>query len=416
MKKCAALYFVISLFLISCMQYASDSDADVRVTLPGNPGSRAAQYTSNDISSYEVIITNEGGEPTAKTGAPGETIYFERVSVGQITVDVFALDESDYVGAHGSTTATVKKDQTTDVNIAASLLYKSDFFISGEDGAWLAQYSAYFKKDAKFKSYRNDVQFSASATDGTSVRLVNSDIPYVYVNSIEPFAINSSNSNTALKFSAKASEPTTVNFYFQDTEHEPLGIVRQCELGTGFNEYTIPIPARQETLGGDVTSDPVSWRGILRAAVSSGNGTVTIQKPELDANAASTSGLNPTCYPPNTAGVKVSEGNETSYYSFTFSDTQAYGGLCGLYTEPSRIPTNASISGTSTAENVTITFYLYTLKNGIQQIGSSTTTANGFYFSFEPDIEMFADNYEFAAVLFRVSKPMTVQITDFSFS
>lgn len=415
MKKFTVSFFVISLFLMSCMQHASDPDADVRVTLPGNSDSRAAQYTLSDISSYEVIITNEDGEPTAKTGAPGETIYFERISVGQITVDVFALDESDYAGAHGSTTATVKKDETTDVNIAASLLYKSDFFISGEDGAWFAQYSAYFKKDAKFKSYRNDVEFSASATDGTSVRLVNSDIPYVYVNDITKYSVNSS--NTALKFSAKASEPTAVNFYFQDTEHEPLGIVRQCELGTDFNEYTIHIPVRQKTSGGGVTSDPVSWRGILRAAVSSGNGTVTIQKPELDASAASDSEWNPTCYPPNTAGVKVSEDNETSYYSFTFSDTQAYGGLCGLYTEPSGIPTNASISGgPSTAENVTITFYLYTLKNGIQEIGITTTTANGFYFSFIPDIEMFADNYEFAAVLFRVSEPTTVQITDFSFS
>ncbi|MGN0739492.1 MAG: hypothetical protein ACI4LX_04905 [Treponema sp.] len=408
-KCCLNFLFLISVLFTSCnMQNVAESGASLKVALPpGNSAKTAVQYTADDIAQYEVVITNEYNKSFVKTGKPGETVSFERVLAGNYTVDVFALDVSGYTGARGSASATVKENETCNVAIPASLLYKSDFFISGADGVWLNNYADYFI-NSNYKSYRNDVDFSVTAetsdtaatSSSTSVRLTNGNIPYIYVNALntKDNIIDLYAQKTSISFSAKASVPSTVNFYFQDTKHEPVGVVFQAELTTDFNEYEMSLPAR--------TSAPDSgWSGTLRAVVTSGNGTVTIKNPSILYGDSDTACY--TCYPPDTKGVKLSIIDST-VHTFEFTDTTAYGGLVGF--DPAS--TKYEIVVDSTEDNVSITFYRYTLGGGIEELGSgvvSQTETATFAYETDPAVQT-ADDYEFSAVLFKVNKPMTISI------
>ena len=420
-KYCLNFLFLISVLFVSCnMQNVSDSGSSLKVALPGKSEKAAVKYTADDIKQYEVVITNEYGKSFVKTGVPGETVSFEHVLTGKYDIDVFALDVSGYTGAKGSVSATVKENETCNVAISASLLYKSDFFISGEDGAWLSNYSDYFY-NSRFKNYKNDVDFSVSegtlSTGGTisetSVTLKNGNIPYIYVNALDTknSPIFGSEQVTSVSFEAKSSVPSTVNFYFQDIDHEPIGVVLQAELTNEFKKYEMLIPPRM-SLGRSF------WSGTLRAGVTSGNGTVTIKNPFVTNNASGNTAAY-TCYPPDTKGVKtyLTEDRGSYYHTFEFTDTSAYGGLVGhvFYNSTYQGFNNSYVLNVkSSEENVIITFYLYTLGGGIQELGSGQIVEgdNSEYctFIFEPDPPVTASDYEFTAVLFKVNKPTIITI------
>ena len=425
-KYCLNFLFLISVLFVSCnMQNVSDSGASLKVALPGKSEKAAVKYTADDIKQYEVVITNEYGKSFVKTGVPGETVSFEHVLTGKYDIDVFALDESGYTGARGSVSASVKENETCNVAITASLLYRSDFFISGADGVWLSNHSDYFI-NSTFKNYRNDVDFSVTTENSTSeaeapaielipvtsVRLTNGNIPYIYVNALDTknSPIIGIEQVTSVSFEAKSSVPSTVNFYFQDIDHEPIGVVLQAELTNEFKKYEMLIPPR-------TSLERSLWSGTLRAGVTSGNGTVTIKNPFVTNNASGNTAAY-TCYPPDTKGVKTYL-TKDYYHTFEFTDTSAYGGLVGhvFYNSTNQeVNNNYELNVKSSEENVIITFYLYTLGGGIQELGSGQIVEgdNSEYctFIFEPDPlpAVTASDYEFTAVLFKVNKPTIITI------
>lgn len=425
-KYCLNFLFLISVLFVSCnMQNVSDSGASLKVALPGKSEKAAVKYTADDIKQYEVVITNEYGKSFVKTGVPGETVSFEHVLTGKYDIDVFALDVSGYTGARGSVSASVKENETCNVAITASLLYRSDFFISGADGVWLSNHSDYFI-NSTFKNYRNDVDFSVTTENSTSeaeapaielipvtsVRLTNGNIPYIYVNALDTknSPIIGIEQVTSVSFEAKSSVPSTVNFYFQDIDHEPIGVVLQAELTNEFKKYEMLIPPR-------TSLERSLWSGTLRAGVTSGNGTVTIKNPFVTNNASGNTAAY-TCYPPDTKGVKTYL-TKDYYHTFEFTDTSAYGGLVGhvFYNSTNQeVNNNYELNVKSSEENVIITFYLYTLGGGIQELGSGQIVEgdNSEYctFIFEPDPlpAVTASDYEFTAVLFKVNKPTIITI------
>lgn len=425
-KSLFSVLFAFSILFASCnMQNVSDSGASLKVALPGKSEKAAVKYTADDIKQYEVVITNEYGKSFVKTGVPGETVSFEHVLTGKYDIDVFALDVSGYTGARGSVSASVKENETCNVAITASLLYRSDFFISGADGVWLSNHSDYFI-NSTFKNYRNDVDFSVTTENSTSeaeapaielipvtsVRLTNGNIPYIYVNALDTknSPINGYDQVTSVSFEAKSSVPSTVNFYFQDIDHEPIGVVLQAELTNEFKKYEMFIPAR-------IGLEQSFWSGTLRAGVTSGNGTVTIKNPFVT-NDASGNPAAYTCYPPDTKGVKTYL-TKDYYHTFEFTDTSAYGGLVGhvFYNSSTQEVNNRYVLNVkSSEENVIITFYLYTLGGGIQELGSGQIVegVNSEYgtFTFTPDPRpaVTASDYEFTAVLFKVNKPTIITI------
>ena len=424
-KYCLNFLFLISVLFVSCnMQNVSDSGASLKVALPGKSEKAAVKYTADDIKQYEVVITNEYGKSFVKTGVPGETVSFEHVLTGKYDIDVFALDVSGYTGARGSVSASVKENETCNVAITASLLYRSDFFISGADGVWLSNHSDYFI-NSTFKNYRNDVDFSVTTENSTSeapaielipvtsVRLTNGNIPYIYVNALDTknSPIIGIEQVTSVSFEAKSSVPSTVNFYFQDIDHEPIGVVLQAELTNEFKKYEMLIPPR-------TSLERSLWSGTLRAGVTSGNGTVTIKNPFVTNNASGNTAAY-TCYPPDTKGVKTYLTEGSYYHTFEFTDTSAYGGLVGhvFYNSTNQeVNNNYELNVKSSEENVIITFYLYTLGGGIQELGSGQIVEgdNSEYctFIFEPDPlpAVTASDYEFTAVLFKVNKPTIITI------
>lgn len=428
-KSLFSVLFAFSILFASCnMQDVSDTGSSLKVALPGKSEKAAVKYTADDIKQYEVVITNEYGKSFVKTGVPGETVSFEHVLTGKYDIDVFALDVSGYTGARGSVSASVKENETCNVAITASLLYRSDFFISGADGVWLSNHSDYFI-NSTFKNYRNDVDFSVTTENPTSeaeapaielipvtsVRLTNGNIPYIYVNALDTknSPIFGSEQVTSVSFEAKSSVPSTVNFYFQDIDHEPIGVVLQAELTNEFKKYEMFIPAR-------MSLERSLWSGTLRAGVTSGNGTVTIKNPFVT-NKASGNTAAYTCYPPDTKGVKtyLTEDRGSYYHTFEFTDTSAYGGLVGhvFYNSTYQdVNNNYELNVKSSEENVIITFYLYTLGGGIQELGSGQIVEgdNSEYctFPFTPDPlpAVTASDYEFTAVLFKVNKPTIITI------
>lgn len=431
-KYCLNFLFLISVLFVSCnMQNVSDSGASLKVALPGKSEKAAVKYTADDIKQYEVVITNEYGKSFVKTGVPGETVSFEHVLTGKYDIDVFALDESGYTGARGSVSASVKENETCNVAITASLLYRSDFFISGADGVWLSNHSDYFI-NSTFKNYRNDVDFSVTTENSTSeapaielipvtsVRLTNGNIPYIYVNALDTKnspIFGSEQVTSSVSFEAKSSVPSTVNFYFQDIDHEPIGVVLQAELETDFKEFKMYMPAKNF-----YTDDQsYSWNGTLRAVVTSGNGTVTIKNVAIDTNAQR--GENTptpiyTCYPPDTKGVKLSSDYSNNSHIFEFTDTNTYGGLAWSQAKPNETADPSenvtySIYLTSTEENVNITFYRYTLGGGIQQISKEQqivqTDVPAQITITVPQVETVTER-EVCAILFKVDKPTTITI------
>lgn len=428
-KSLFSVLFAFSILFASCnMQDVSDTGTSLKIALPRNAEKVATKYEASDIVQYEVVITNEYNKSFVKTGRPGETISFDHVLTGNYDIDVFALDESGYTGARGSVSASVKENETCNVAITASLLYRSDFFISGADGVWLSNHSDYFI-NSTFKNYRNDVDFSVTTENSTSeaeapaielipvtsVRLTNGNIPYIYVNALDTknSTIFGSDQVTSVSFEAKSSVPSTVNFYFQDIDHEPIGVVLQAELTNEFKKYEMFIPAR-------MSLERSLWSGTLRAGVTSGNGTVTIKNPFVTNNASGNTAAY-TCYPPDTKGVKtyLTEDRGSYYHTFEFTDTSAYGGLVGhvFYNSTNQEVNNSYVLNVkSSEENVIITFYLYTLGGGIQELGSGQIVEgdNSEFctFPFEPDPlpAVTASDYEFTAVLFKVNKPTIITI------
>lgn len=387
----------LSVLLSSCavVENGSRSGSSLRVALPGD-GRRAAHYTQTDIVKYEITITDEAGESVQKEGRPGETVSFEHLATGVYTVTVFAFDSSGYTGASGSAEAVVKKDQTCDVIIPAELLLKSDFFISGEDGVQLNNHSEYIR-DSRFKNYRNDVDFSVGeetvaekTVSATSVRLKNPDIPYVYVNAknktvMSAVMTDSNDDVQSIRFYAKATEPSTVNFFFQDALHETHGIVLQKELTDEFPDTPYHIDFSKTKRFNNAKPD-TTWKGMFRAVVTSGNGTVTIQMADDDTPGTSGDLIHQvTIDPPDARTVKVSivsnDTSNTDSARFEFTGTDCRAGFTGLCLKNAYVLSGRIIDKEGGyVEGVDVDISLSSTLAEEKPIGTTTSTANGLYF------------------------------------
>lgn len=391
---CLGFLLSLSVLLSSCavVENGSCSGSSLRVALPGD-GGRAVLYTQTDIVEYEITITDEAGKSITKTGLPKETVIFEHLATGDYTVTVFAFDSSGYTGASGSEKAVVKKDQTCNVIIPADLLLKSDFFISGKDGVQLGNHSEYIR-DSRFKNYRNDVDFSVGketvagkTVSATSVRLKNPAIPYVYVNAknktkMSAVMTNPNDDVQSIRFYAKATEPSTVNFFFQDALHETHGIVLQQKLTNEFPETPYHIDFSKTKRFNSANSG--TWEGMFRAVVTSGNGTVTIQM--ADDNTPGTSGdliHQVTIDPPHARTVKVSfvPSETTDIARFEFTGTDCRAGFTGLCLENSYVLEGRIIDEKGVyVEDVYVDISLSSTLAEEKLIGTTQSTANGLYF------------------------------------
>lgn len=436
---CLGFLLSLSVLLSSCavVENGSRSGSSLRVALPGD-GGRAALYTQTDIVEYEITITDEAGESIQKAGRPGETVSFEHLATGGYTVTVFAFDLSGYTGASGSAEAVVKKDQTCDVIIPAELLLKSDFFISGKDGVQLDNHSEYIH-DSRFKNYRNDVDFSVGEetvagkkVSATSVRLKNPDIQYVYVNAKNKTVMSAvmtdpNDDVQSIRFYAKATEPSTVNFFFQDALHETHGIVLQQELTDEFPATPYHIDFSKTKRFNNAKSG--TWEGMFRAVVTSGNGTVTIQMADDDTPGTSGDLIHQvTIDPPDARTVKVSivsNDNNTDSARFEFTGTDCRAGFTGLCLENSYVLSGRIIDEEGVyAEGVAVDIYLSSTLAEEKPIGTTTSTANGLYFytaSYNNDstdgtlstiIEKpSVDGSDFGTLLLKPNKPCTIEIS-----
>lgn len=436
---CLGFLLSLSVLLSSCavVENGSRSGSSLRVALPGD-GRRSAFYTQTDIDKYEITITDEAGESIQKEGRPGETVSFEHLATGVYTVTVFAFDLSGYTGASGSAEAVVKKDQTCDVIIPAELLLKSDFFISGEDGVQLENHSEYIR-DSRFKNYRNDVDFSvgketvAGKTDSaTSVRLKNPDIPYVYVNAKNKTVMSAvmtdpNDDVQSIRFYAKATEPSTVNFFFQDALHETHGIVLQQELTDEFPATPYHIDFSKTKRFNNAKSG--TWEGMFRAVVTSGYGTVTIQMADDDTPGISGDLIHQvTIDPPDARTVKVSiVSNDTSNSDiarFEFTGTDCRAGFTGLCLENSYVLSGRVINEEDVVvEGVDIDISLSSTLAEAKSIGTIPYTPNGLFFytadynngstngTLSAIIEKTsADGSDFGTLLLKPNKPCIIEI------
>lgn len=386
---CLGFLLSLSVLLSSCavVENGSRSGSSLRVALPGD-GGRAASYKQDDIVKYEITITDEAGESRQQEGRPGGTVIFEHLAIGVYTVTVFAFDSSGYTGASGSKKAVVKKDQTCNVIIMADLLLQSDFFISGEDGVQLENHSEYIR-DSRFKDYRNDVDFSVGEDSATSVRLKNPDIPYVYVNAknktVMSAVMTDNNDVQSIRFYAKATEPSTVNFFFQDALHETHGIVLQQKLTDEFPETPYHIDFSKTKRFNN--ANPGTWAGMFRAVVTSGNGTVTIQMADDTTPETSRDLIHQvTIDPPDARTVKVSiVSNDTSNSDiarFEFTDTDCRAGFTGLCLENSYFLEGRIIDEKDVyVEDVYVDISLSSTLAEEKLIGTTQSAANGLFFS-----------------------------------
>lgn len=422
---CLGFLLSLSVLLSSCavVENGSCSGSSLRVALPGD-GGRAASYTQDDIVEYEITITDEAGKSTTEKGLPEETVIFEHLAIGVYTVTVFAFDSSGYTGASGSEKAVVTKDKTCEVIIMAELLLKSDFFISGEDGVQLENHSEYIR-DSRFENYRNDVDFSVGEDSATSVRLKNPAIPYVYVNAknkIEMSAVMTDPNDDvqSIRFYAKATEPSTVNFFFQDALHETHGIVLQQELTNEFPETPYHIDFSKTKRFNNVNSG--TWEGMFRAVVTSGNGTVTIQMADDDTPGTSGDLIHQvTIDPPNAHTVKVSfvsdDTSTTDIARFEFTGTDCRAGFTGLCLETSYVLEGRIID----VEGVDVDIYLSSTLAEEKLIGTTQSTANGLYFytkDYSTDGTLSAiiekpsaDGSDFGTLLLQPNKPCIIEIS-----
>ncbi len=423
-------FCLLGALIFNSCSFQNNSNALLTISLPKKSNARVALYEPSNIVKYEVVITNENGANFSKTGSPGSAITFDNILTGVYTVDVFALDKDGYNAASGTTEepAIVVEGKTSVVNIEASMLVKSDFFVSGPDGAWINDYQNYFA-NSKYKSYRNDVDFFATMEqDGQgqdqetiSCTLKNLNIPYIFVdqkiqsynnasyNIPYPISADVTRNKVTVSFEAKASKPTTINFFFQDTNHEPIGVVSQFELGTDF-------PVTQYTI--DVTSTRGNfrdWKGSFRACVPQGvtvdikNVIIKEPDPNTETTDAGVFGAL-TVYPPDTQGVKIKKTNEPYFADLDFTLPNAYAGYAGINLDGK---TNYTIGGqfTNSENPIDIDFYLYTLSKGLIPLKSVTPTDNGFSEEFKgTDLEKYKvnDDYEFAALLLKPKEPCTV--------
>lgn len=429
---CLGFLLSLSVLLSSCavVENGSCSGSSLRVALPGD-GGRAVLYTQSDIDKYEITITDEAGGSITKPGLPGEIVKFEHLAIGVYTVTVFAFDSSGYTGASGSKKAVVTKGKTCEVIILADLLFRSDFFISGKDGVQLENHSEYIL-DSHFNDYRNDVDFSVGEETvagepvlATSVRLKNPAIPYVYVNAknktvMSAVMTDANNDVQSIRFYAKATEPSTVNFFFQDALHETHGIVFQQKLTNEFPETPYHIDFSKTKRFNNVNSG--TWEGMFRAVVTSGNGTVTIQMADDDTPGTSGDLIHQvTIDPPDARTVKVSiVSNNTSNtdiarFEFTGTDCRAgFTGLClensyfleGRIIDEKDVYVDISLSSTLAEEKLigTTTANVLSFSTGSYNNGSTDGTLSTII------EKTSADGSDFGTLLLKPHEPCIIEI------
>lgn len=162
------LIFIIS--IISCSLNINRTITGISITLPSNTSKAAAtMYSQDDVTNYEILITDAFGKTYTKRGAAGETVPFENVSVGKCTVDVWAVDGSDYTAAFGSTVAEVEEDKIAEVTVDAFLMAKSDFFLNTPQGAWSRDWENYYRNN-QFYSARKDFDFGVEVEDTETMK------------------------------------------------------------------------------------------------------------------------------------------------------------------------------------------------------------------------------------------------------
>lgn len=261
------LIFVIS--IISCSLNINQSTTGISITLPSNNSKAAAEmYTQDDVTNYEIQITDAFGKTYTKRGAAGETVPFENVSVGKCTVDVWAVDGSDYTAAFGSTVAEVEEDKITEVTVEVSLMAKNNFFLNTPQGAWSRDWENYYRNN-QFYSARKDFDFGVEVEDteimkegpdGEVVTIREKTVKNYYAKILNP-AFNysalvfmqklnfDSVPDPCIKIKMKADNECDILVTLQDYKRESTPVMKTIHVTNEMQEFTLNYASRPEVLG-----------------------------------------------------------------------------------------------------------------------------------------------------------------------
>ena len=109
----ASIFFMLALFcFVSCKGEtpldnsgdnisSEDNSIGFKIVLPSKNISREVYYTENDASYYSIVMKKDDKVVTAKTGAPGETVYFTVEEEGEYSIQVSAYNEENTLIAEG---------------------------------------------------------------------------------------------------------------------------------------------------------------------------------------------------------------------------------------------------------------------------------------------------------------------------
>lgn len=329
------LIFVIS--IISCSLNINQSTTGISITLPSNNSKAAAEmYTQDDVTNYEIQITDAFGKTYTKRGAAGETVPFENVSVGKCTVDVWAVDGSDYTAAFGSTVAEVEEDKITEVTVEVSLMAKNNFFLNTPQGAWSRDWENYYRNN-QFYSARKDFDFGVEVEDteimkegpdGEVVTIREKTVKNYYAKILNP-AFNYSalvfmqqlNFDTYSKprvtIKMKADYESDILVTLQDYMRESTPVMKTIHVGTEMNEYNLDYSERLESHG------TLPKEAVLSIYLTTECGKVYVESVSFANNAGVDRGLvdNMTAIPSDRNIVSYEQ--DTSSGTFTFDQAKA---------------------------------------------------------------------------------------------
>ncbi|MCQ2610215.1 MAG: hypothetical protein MJ169_00570 [Treponema sp.] len=419
--------FVLSLFSCNIANFGTGLD----IVLPGSAYKGAAYYTVDEVTQYEVQITAKNGLSQKKRGRPGEVVPFEGLSTGSYTVDVWALDSSDYTAAYGTKTAVVKANEITPVDVEAFLAPKNTYFINTVNGAWSRNWRTYFR-DNTYYNARYDFDFgrfeetSAVSRDGGPVELTRKQ--YTYAKVINP-AFNHSQIVYDSKFSVpasgldiildiKAEKPSDVVFVFQDYKSETEPLVFQTALSTEYRIIQLTIPQRENV--SDATQ--INYEGTLSFYITSENGKVTFSDPDYNDsfNTPDKWNTNYTAYPYDrkivSAGIPSGTDRHFVFNSATASYPGAAGGVNGLTMQANKMYTVKFDPDSLDASNVKLWINNFAVQKGWytskavnQSFSSSAPIPVTLIF---PGVIVYPENqYEYASLMFNTTSNADIVLT-----
>lgn len=420
--------FVLSLFSCNIANFGTGLD----IVLPGSAYKGAAYYTVDEVTQYEVQITAKNGLSQKKRGRPGEVVPFEGLSTGSYTVDVWALDSSDYTAAYGTKIAVVKANEITPVDVEAFLAPKNTYFINTVNGAWSRNWQTYFR-DNTYYNARYDFDFgrfeetSASSGSGgpvgafrkqyTYAKVINPAFNYSQIVYDQVFTVTGT-FGIDITLEIKAEKPSDIVFVFQDYKSETEPLVFQESLTTDFRTFTLTIPLRVDEGEGS----PINYQGTLSFYITSENGKVTFTDPDYrdSVNTPDKWNTNYTAYPYDrkivSAGIPSGTDRHFIFNSTTASYPGAAGGVNGLTMKSGEMYIVTFNTDSADASNVNLWINnfavqkgLYTSKAVNQTLSRDAPVPIRLVF---PGIVVYSENiYEYASLMFNTTSNADIVLT-----